>query len=56
MNCTPDFTEHPTVVNGASDLMVEALGEKGRHARFAVGAPSLPFGATVEVEAIFEAA
>ncbi|MDQ4061729.1 MAG: RidA family protein [Pseudomonadota bacterium] len=56
VNCTPDFTEHPKVVNGASDLMVEALGEKGRHARFAVGAPSLPFGATVEIEAIFEAA
>ena len=56
VNCTPDFTEHPKVVNGASDLMIEALGDKGRHARFAVGAPSLPFGAAVEVESIFEVA
>ena len=55
VNCTPDFTDQPKVVNGASDLVVEALGDKGRHARFAVGAPSLPFGAAVEVEAVFEA-
>jgi enamine deaminase RidA (YjgF/YER057c/UK114 family) len=52
--CTPDFTEHPKVVNGASDLMVEVLGEIGRHARAAVGVPSLPFDAAVEVEAMFE--
>ena len=39
----PDFVDHPKVVNGASDLMVEVLGDAGRHARFAVGAPSLPF-------------
>ncbi len=52
--CTPDFTDHPKVINGASDLMVAAMGEAGRHARFAVGAPSLPLGAAVEVEAIFE--
>ena len=55
VNCTPEFTDQPKVVNGASDLIVEALGDKGRHARFAVGAPSLPFGAAVEVEAVFEA-
>jgi enamine deaminase RidA (YjgF/YER057c/UK114 family) len=52
--CTPDFTDHPKVVNGASDLMVEVLGEAGRHARAAVGVPSLPFDAAVEVEAMFE--
>ncbi len=53
---TPQFTEHPKVVNGASDLMVEVFGDKGRHARAAVGAPSLPMGSAVEVEAIFEIA
>lgn len=52
--CTPDFTDHPKVVNGASDLMVELLGEAGRHARAAVGVPSLPLDAAVEVEALFE--
>lgn len=52
--CTPDFTDHPKVINGASDLMVEVLGEAGRHARAAVGVPSLPFDAAVEVEAMFE--
>ena len=51
-----DFAEHPAVINGASDLMVEAMGEAGRHARFAVGCASLPRGAAVEVEAIFELA
>ena len=52
--CTPDFTEHPKVVNGASDLMVDLLGEAGQHARAAVGVPSLPFDAAVEVEALIE--
>lgn len=52
----PHFTEHPQVINGASDLMVEIFGETGRHARVAVGAPSLPRGAPVEVDAIFEVA
>jgi enamine deaminase RidA (YjgF/YER057c/UK114 family) len=52
--CTADFTDHPKVINGASDLMVEAFAEAGRHARFAVGAPSLPLGAAVEVDALFE--
>jgi enamine deaminase RidA (YjgF/YER057c/UK114 family) len=51
---TASFGEHPKVVNGASDFFVEALGERGKHARSAVGVASLPFGATVEVEAIFE--
>ena len=56
INSKPEFAEHPAVMNGASDLMVEVFAEKGRHARFAVGAPSLPFNVAVEVEAIFEIA
>lgn len=56
VNCTPDFTDHPKVVNGASDLMVEIMGTQGKHARFAVGAPSLPLGVAVEIDAIFELA
>lgn len=52
--CAPEFADHPKVVNGASDLMVDVLGEAGRHARAAVGVPSLPFDAAVEVEAMFE--
>ncbi len=51
---TPDFERHPKVINGASDLMGEVFGERGQHARFAVGAASLPLGAAVEVEAVFE--
>jgi enamine deaminase RidA (YjgF/YER057c/UK114 family) len=47
-----DFGDHPKVVNGASDLMVEVLGDKGRHTRAAVGVASLPLGAAVEVDAI----
>lgn len=54
--CTPDFAQHPTVINGASDLMVEVFGDAGRHARAAVGCPSLPRNAPVEVEAIIEVA
>jgi enamine deaminase RidA (YjgF/YER057c/UK114 family) len=54
VNCTPDFTDMPQVVNGASDLMVEVFGDAGRHARAAVGTSSLPGGVAVEVEAIFE--
>ena len=54
VNCTPDFTDQPKVMNGASDLMALAFGEAGRHARAAVGAPSLPLGTAVEVEAMFE--
>jgi enamine deaminase RidA (YjgF/YER057c/UK114 family) len=54
VNCTPDFTDMPRVVNGASDLMVEIFGDAGRHARAAVGVNSLPAGVSVEVEAVFE--
>ena len=54
VNCTPDFTDHPKVINGASDLIVAAMGAAGKHARFAVGAPSLPLGVCVEIDAIFE--
>ena len=53
VNCTPDFTDQPKVINGASDLMVAVFGEAGRHARAAVGANSLPLGASVEIEATF---
>lgn len=56
VNCTPDFIDHPQVINGASDLMVEVFGDAGKHARFAVGAVSLPRGVAVEVDAIFEIA
>ncbi|MCM2561835.1 RidA family protein [Lutimaribacter sp. EGI FJ00015] len=56
VNSTPDFTEQPKVINGASDFLVEALGDKGRHARSAVSAASLPLGVAVEIEAIFEIA
>lgn len=54
VNSTADFTEQPQVINGASDFMVEALGEAGRHARSAVSAASLPLGVAVEIEGIFE--
>lgn len=55
VNCAPDFTDMSVVINGASDLMVAALGEaRGKHARFAVGAPSLPAGFVVEIDAVFE--
>jgi enamine deaminase RidA (YjgF/YER057c/UK114 family) len=56
VNCTPEFTEMPQVINGASDLMVAVFGEKGRHARAAVGVNALPGGVAVEVEATFEIA
>lgn len=54
VNSTPDFVDQPKVINGASDFMVAVLGDKGRHARSAVSAASLPFGVAVEIEAIFE--
>lgn len=54
VNGTPDFGDHPQVVNGASDLVVKVFGEAGRHARSAVGMGSLPFGVAVEVEGVFE--
>ncbi len=52
VNCTPDFGNQPEVVNGASELLVKLFGEKGRHARAAVGVSSLPRNATVEVEMV----
>ena len=54
VNSTADFGEQPKVVNGASDFLVEALGEAGRHTRSAVSAASLPFGVAVEIEGIFQ--
>ena len=54
VNAGPDFDQHPAVINGASEIMVAALGDIGRHARFAVGASNLPFGVAVEIDAIFE--
>lgn len=52
VNSTPDFTDQPKVANGASELMVAVFGEAGKHARSAVGVPSLPLGVAVEVDAI----
>ena len=54
VNSTADYTEQPKVINGASDFMVEALGDAGRHARSAVSAASLPLGVAVEIEGIFQ--
>ena len=54
VNSTADFTDQPRVINGASDFLVAALGEAGRHARSAVSAASLPLGVAVEIEGIFE--
>lgn len=54
VNATPEFTDHPRVMNGASDLLVAVLGERGTHARAAVGMGSLPLGVAVEVEVFFE--
>ena len=54
VNSTHDFQDQPKVINGASDFLVEALGDKGRHSRSAVSAAALPFGVAVEIEGIFE--
>ncbi len=54
VNCTPDFSNHPGVANGASDLLVDLFGDSGRHARSAVGMQSLPMGMAVEIEMIVE--
>lgn len=54
VNCTPEFSEQPKVINGYSDLMVKIFGEKGRHARSAVGMIALPMNMAVEVELIAE--
>ena len=56
VNSTPDFTDQPKVINGASDFFVAVLGDKGRHARAAVSANALPLGVAVEIDAIFEIA
>jgi enamine deaminase RidA (YjgF/YER057c/UK114 family) len=56
VNATPEFTDHPKVINGCSDLFVEVLGERGKHARSAVGMGSLPMGIPVEIECIVEVA
>ena len=54
VNCVDSFTKQPEIINGASDLMVQVFGEKGKHSRFAVGSNSLPRGVVVEIEAIAE--
>ena len=54
VNCTPDFVDQPKVINGFSDLMVEVFGEKGKHARAAVGHCSLPSNIAIEIEVIVE--
>ncbi len=56
VNAIPEFGDQPKVINGASDLIVQVFGDKGKHARAAVGVGSLPFGVAVEVDAIFELA
>ncbi len=54
VNSGADFTDQPQVINGASNLIAEVMGDAGKHARFAVSAPSLPLGVAVEIDAIFE--
>jgi len=54
VNCISDFTQQPSIINGCSDLMKEVFGDRGVHARAAVGVNSLPLGFTVEIEAIFK--
>ena len=54
VNCIDTFTEQPKVINGASQLMIDVFGEKGMHARAAVGTNSLPLGVAVEIDAVFE--
>jgi len=56
VNSTPEFSDQPKVINGASDLMVEVFGDRGRHARAAVSAAALPLGVAVEVDAVIEIA
>ena len=54
VNCTADFVDHPKVINGCSDLLVEVFGDKGRHARAAVGVASVPFGSPVSIDMVVE--
>jgi enamine deaminase RidA (YjgF/YER057c/UK114 family) len=56
VNAAPNFMDHPKVINGCSDLFVEVFGDRGRHARCAVGMGTLPFNITVEIEAVIEVA
>lgn len=53
VNCVPDFIDHPQVINGVSNLMIDVFADHGKHARAAIGCASLPLGACVEVDAIF---
>ena len=54
VNCNPDFTNHPQIINGASDLLIKIFGEYGKHSRFAVGSNSLPMNCSVEIDAIIK--
>ena len=54
VNCKDNFVDHPKIINGASDLLVNIFGDKGRHTRFAVGSNSLPLDISVEIEAIIK--
>lgn len=54
VNCLPDFDEHPIVINGCSDLLVEIFGDAGKHTRSAIGMTSLPFNIPVEIEMVVE--
>ena len=54
VNCDENFTDQPKIINGASDLLVSIFGDKGKHARFAVGSNSLPFNISVEIDAIIK--
>lgn len=56
VNSAPDFIDHPKVINGASDLIGQVLGERGRHSRCALGVAALPFGVAVEIDAVVEVA
>ena len=54
VNCTAEFTNHPKIINGASDLLVKIFGERGKHTRFAVGSNSLPVNISVEIDALIK--
>ena len=54
VNCNDNFTDQPKIINGASDLLVSIFGDKGRHARFAVGSNALPLNISVEIDAIIK--
>jgi enamine deaminase RidA (YjgF/YER057c/UK114 family) len=54
VNCTPEFSEHPKIINAASDMFFEIFGEKGKHSRIAVGVASLPLNSTVEIDMTVE--